>query len=170
MSTFIENKNKISILGRAEYRYDRLVSEFAEHFLELKRAEYSPLPDIAVFEQWLSHLHNEIRPSLLKAQQAMATHFGFELGNHVRANGHELYVFNISCYPLENLVRLEGFAVRKDGKPAQSGTFVEVQEDTRVERLKGALATGELEHRLFQGSTRLVDVKSFIQAAISNLP
>lgn len=170
MSTFIEDKNKISLLGRAEYRYDRLVSDFAEHYLELKRAEYSPLPDMAVFELWLSHLHHEIRPSLLEAQQAMTSHFGFQLGDHVRANGVELYVFRISCYPQENLVRLEGFNAKKDGKPGQSGTFVEVQEDTRVERLKGALATDDLERLLFPGSTRLSNVRSFIQATIGNLP
>lgn len=170
MSTFIENKNKVSLLGRAEYRYDRLVSEFAEHYLELKRAEYSLLPDIAVFELWLAHLRNEIRPSLLRAQEAMASHFGFKLGDHVRANGTELYVFRISCYPLENLLRLEGLNARKDGKPAQSGTYVEVQEDTKIERLKGALSAGELEPRLFPGSTRLANVKSFIQGAIGNFP
>ncbi len=40
MSAFIESKNKVSLLGRAEYRYNSLVSDFAEHYLELKRAEW----------------------------------------------------------------------------------------------------------------------------------
>lgn len=170
MTSFTANKNKISLLGRAEYRYDRLVSDFAEHYLELKRADYSPLPDIAVFNLWLYHLHNEIRPSLLEAQRAIAAHFGFKLGDHIKANGVGLYVFKISSYPLEDIVRLEGYSVKKDGKPTRSGVFVEVQEDTQVEVLKGILEESELGSVFFPGSTRLENVKSFIQSAINNLP
>jgi hypothetical protein len=158
------------LLGRAEYRYNRLVYEFADHYLELQRAGYSPLPDIAAFNQWLSHLHREIRPSLLKAQQTIASHFGFQLGDHVKANGVELYAFKISCYPLEDIVRLEGYSVKKDGKPAQSGTFVEVKETSIVEKLRGSLTDSDLESQLFPSSTRLSNVKSFVQAAIDRLP
>lgn len=54
----------------------------------------------------MAHLQQEIRSSLMQAQQELASHFGFKLGDHVKANGVELYAFKISCYPLEDIARL----------------------------------------------------------------
>jgi len=167
MSTFIENKNRVSLLARAEYRYHRLAIEFSDNYLELKRAEYSPLPDIVTLKSWLSHLHNEIRPSLFKAQALLASHFGFQLGDRIKVNQMELYVFRISCYPLENIVRLEGYNVKKDGKPGQTVTFIEVQENEKVEKLNGALK--EVESLIFSEVTRSENIKCFISEVSSGV-
>ena len=162
----MDKKKEISQLSRAQYQYDRLISDFAEHYLELERAEYLPMPDKKIFDIWLRHLHTELRPKLLNAQQAMASHFGFQLGDRIKAHDVELYVFKISCYPLELVVRLEGYSVKKDGKPALSPASVEIKETSNVERLKGALPAEVLEPLLFPFSTRLANVKHLIEETI----
>lgn len=170
MTSFLELKDKIAILSVGEYRYDRLVSEFADHFLALKERSYSPLPDLAVFDAWLSHLQCELRPALLSAEEEMAAIFGFSLGDQVRAKGVTLYVTQVACYPLEMIVRLRGLGVKKDGKPSATGTFVEVDESVGVQKLKGILDRAQIEAMRSQGSSREESVRSFINSAIAKLP
>jgi hypothetical protein len=170
MATFGELKTRISTLGRAEYRYDRLVSDFAEHYLELMRADYKVLPDIAVFHGWLKHLHTEIRPSLLNAWRSMAGLYGFKLGDRISVEGSDVYAVRVSCYPLEDIVRFTGFGTKKDGKPSQSSVTVSVKENSVIQKHGQSLDEATLAPLYFEGSTRLLPVKKFLQDEIAKLP
>jgi hypothetical protein len=68
----LSTQDKINLLGRAEYRYDRLVSDFSEHYLEIMRSGYQPAPDLEILHSWLRHLNFEIRPSLLESWKSAA--------------------------------------------------------------------------------------------------
>jgi hypothetical protein len=170
MSIFTELKTRISTLGRAEYQYDRLVSDFAEHYLELVRANYEVLPDITAFRGWLKHLHSEIQPSLLDAWKSMADLYGFILGDRITVEGTDVYVVRVSCYPLEGIVRFTGFASKKDGKPSQSSVTVSVKENSVVHKHGQSLDETTLSSLYFEGSTRLPDVNQFLLDEIAKLP
>jgi hypothetical protein len=170
MTTFPELKTRISTLGRAEYRYDRLVSDFAEHYLELARAGYEVLPDIMVFRCWLKHLHTEIRPSLLDAWRNMADLYGFKLGDRISVEGSDVYVVRVSCYPLEDIVRFTGYGSKKDGKPSQSSVTATVKERSVVQKHGQSLDEATLSSLYFEGSSRLPNVKQFLQDEIAKLP
>ncbi|MEK7415037.1 MAG: hypothetical protein AAB263_17165 [Planctomycetota bacterium] len=167
--TFPSLKTQISLLNRAEYRYDLLVSNFAEHYLELTRANYEPRPDIAVFTNWLRHLHCDIRPSLLNAWEGMASHFGFALGDKITLGPITLYAIRLSCYPLEEIVRIEGIAAKKDGKPSQSMLTLAVSEHSQIQRHEQKVGKNVLEPLLFPGTTRLANVRKFIEDATAGL-
>lgn len=169
VTNFQNLKDQIAFLGRAEYQYDRLVSDFAEHYLELIRAEYKTLPDIQIFQIWLKHLQKEIRPSLLNAWTSMAEHYGFKLGDKIVVGTQELYAVRASCYPLENIVRFTGFNVKKDGKPGQSAIDVSLNEDTKVRNGDVSLDSELLSTLFFEGTSRLPDVKQFLRDEIAKL-
>ncbi len=170
MATFGELKTRISTLGRAEYRYDRLVSDFAEHYLELVRADYEVLPDIAIFRVWLKHLHTEIRPGLLGAWRSMAGLYGFKLGDRISVEGSDVYVVRVSCYPLEDIVRFTGFGAKKDGRPSQSSVTVSAKENSKVLKHDQSLDEATLSSLYFEGSSRLPNVKQFLQDELAKLP
>ena len=169
MKSFQEIRERIIRLGRAEYRYDRLVSDFGEHYTELVRANYQPLPDIAAFRCWLRHLVVELRPGLLDAWRDMAGHYGFALGDKITAEGTGIYVVRMSCYPLEEIVRFAGFAVKKDGKRAQSSVEVAVKEHSSIQKHSESLDEAILRPLFFQGSSRLANVQTFLQAETAEL-
>jgi len=170
MATFTELKPRIVTLGRAEYRYDLLVSNFAEHYLELVRADYKTLPDIEIFRGWLKHLHTEIRPALLDAWRGMADCFRFRLDDRILVEGSDLYAVRVSCYPLEDIVRFTGFGAKKDGKPSQSTVIASVKETSVVQKHGQSLDEATLASLYFEGSSRLPNVKQFLQDEIAKLP
>jgi len=162
VNEFISLKDKISTLGRAEYRYDRLVCEFADHYLELADAGYEPLPEISILRTWQNQLDSIIRPSLLQAWQAMAARYGFSLGERVRCLDGDLYAVRVSCYPLENVVAFSGFGIKKDGTPSRTAVTVTANEETVFERMGGCLPRAVLEPLYFEGSTRIQAVRTFL--------
>jgi hypothetical protein len=170
MSIFSESRERIIVLGRAEYRYDRLVSAFAEHYIELVRANYETLPDLEILRGWLLHLHRTIRPNLLQAWHSLAEHFGFRLGDRISVDGTELYVIRVSCYPLEQTVHFLGYGVKKDGKPTQSSVTVSLTENTVVQKSDRALEASVIAELYFESSSQQPNVKSFLAAEIAKLP
>ncbi len=64
---FEELRKQVNILGRAEYRYDLLVTHFAENYMELLNSGYENPPDISILHLWLKELNFKIRPKLLES-------------------------------------------------------------------------------------------------------
>jgi hypothetical protein len=164
MSEFSVLRSKISLLGRAEYRYDRLVCDFAEHYLALSEAGYQPLPELGIVQNWWHQLNSVIRPELLAAWRAMAKHYGFALGARVCCGDAELYVVRVSCYPLENTVRFLGFGIKKDGSAAQSSVSVAVKEDSVVALVGQQLSSEVLSPLYFESSSKVAAIRAFLDA------
>jgi hypothetical protein len=162
MHDFATLKNTISKLGRAEYRYDRLVCEFADHYIALAEAGYEHLPDLQVLREWQSQLNSVIRPGLLDAWRSMAAHFGFSLGDRIKGNDVDLYVVRMSCYPLENIVRFTGFGVKKNGERSSSSVDVTATEQSELKRTGHCLSQDEVDSLFFEGTTRSQRIREFL--------
>lgn len=169
MTTFHQLKIRIDLLGRAEYRYDRLTADFSEHYLELTRTGYEPVPDLQILHSWLKHLNFEIRPSLIECWKAVANQAGFELGDLIEMDGAKLYAVKANSYPDSDCVRFTGFGVKKDRAPSQTATSVNVNESTMATRLGKRLEESILVPLFFEGSSRLPSVREFLKSELSNL-
>lgn len=170
MPSLTELTKRIVVLGNAEYRYDRLTADFAEHYLALQATGYEHLPDVAILLDWLRQLHHHIQPALLAAWQEVAGHYGFALGDKIsverpRRAAVEVYAARISCYPGENIVRVEGFGVKKDGGAGKTATYAELVARTTVTRDGRRLDPVLLASVHFETSSRQADVKAFIEKA-----
>lgn len=169
MNAFRELKNRINHSGRAEYRYDRLVSDFSEHYLELKRSGYEVLPDLQILHAWLTHLNRAIRPTLLESWRKVAKHAGFSLGDLIEVDGVKLYAIKADSYPDLDYVRFTGFGARKDLSPSRTATSVEIKETTKATRLGKALEASVIEPLFFEGSSRLPNIKEFLSQEFSRV-
>jgi hypothetical protein len=169
MANFTALRDRINLLGRAEYHYDCLVTYFAQHYLDLKEAGYEPLPDRDVFQKWLRHLNRDIRPNLLQAWKEMAAEFGFQLGDRVILDGTDFYPARVSCYPRENIVRFTGFASKKDGKPGSSSVTAAAKPGAKVEHKPQKLDPALLESVYFEGVSRMHNVKEFLKSELASL-
>ena len=169
MTTFRELKNQINLCGRAEYRYDRLVSDFSEHYLELKRSGYEVLPDLQILHVWLTHLNRVIRPTLLESWRKVAEHAGFSLGDLIEVDGIKLYAIRADSYPDLDYVRFTGFGTKKDLSPSRTSTTVEIKETTKATNLGKSLDASVIEPLFFEGSSRLSNVKEFLGQELSRV-
>jgi hypothetical protein len=169
MTEFLQLKNRINLLGRAEYRYDRLVSDFSEHYLELVRSGYEPIPDLKAFHSWLKHLNFEIRPSLLECWKEVAHHKKFELGDLIEVEGTKIYAVRADSYPDLDYIRFTGYGVKKDEKPGQTSVSVNIKETTAVTRFSKKLEESILTPIFFEGSCRLSNVREFLNNELSKL-
>lgn len=164
MSEFFELKKQINVLGRAEYAYDRLTSEFAEQYLNITNAGYKTEPDLEVLYTWLRLLKFEIRPALIEHWRAVANIAGFALGELVEIDGTILYAVKASAYPDLDFICLTGFNAKKDGSPGSSSVHVNLWENSSVKRLGKTMDESMLTPYFFEGSSRLPQVKDFLQA------
>jgi hypothetical protein len=95
-----------------------LVSDFAEHYLELVKVGYKELPDISILDTWLRHLHLDIRPALQRAWEQIAAHYGFALGDKIRVehpkqSAVEVYAVRIRAIGLRTSFVSSALASRK---------------------------------------------------------
>lgn len=169
MTAFRKLKNQINLSGRAEYRYDRLVSDFSEHYLELKRSGYEVLPDLQILHAWLTHLNRVIRPALLESWRKVADHAGFSLGDLIEVDGIKIYAIKADSYPDLDYVRFTGFGAKKDLSPSQAAASVEIKETTKAIRLGKSLDASVIEPLFFEGSSRLSSVKDFLSQELSRV-
>jgi hypothetical protein len=148
-----------------------LISYFAEHYLDLAKAGYEPLPDLQVLHPWLKHLHFEIRPALLECWKAVASRAGFELGDLIEVDGTKLYPVQAAAYPDLDDVTFTGFEAKKDGSPGKTYTDVEVRENTVVTRLGKKLEASILTPLFFRGirGSRTTPIKEFLENELSKL-
>lgn len=169
MSAFLELKNQINHLSCSEYRYDRLVADFSEHYLELKRSGYKVLPDIKVLHTWLKHLNFVLRPELLGCWKSAAEKLGFSLGDLIEVNGTKIYAIRASAYPDLDCIVFTGFGVKKNNSPSQISTTVDLEEDSKVIRLGKRMDENAIEPLFFEGSCRLDYVNEFLKLELSQI-
>ncbi len=169
MTTFHELKNQINLSGRAEYRYDRLVSDFSEHYLELKRSGYEVLPNVQILHTWLAHLNREIRPVLLECWKGVAEQAGFSLGDLIEVDGVKIYAVKADAYPDLDYVRFTGFGVKKDLSPSQTAVSVNIKETTKVTKLGKSIGASLIEPLFFEGSSKLPNVKEFLKQELAHV-
>ncbi|RUO34811.1 hypothetical protein [Aliidiomarina soli] len=169
MGEFFQLKNQINVLSRAEYAYDRLTSQFVEHYLSITQASYKTIPDLEVLHTWLKHLNFEIRPALVEHWRAVANLAGFELGELVEVDGTKLYAVKASAYPDLDYISFTGFNAKKDGSPGRSSVHASLWENSRVTRFDKRMDEATLTPYFFEGSSRLPQVKDFLQAELAKL-
>ena len=169
MIIFQSLKDQINLLGRAEYQYDRLVSDFSEHYLDLKRAGYTILPEVQNLHAWLAHLNRVIRPTLLGLWREFAERAGFSLGDLIEVEGVKIYAVKADAYPDMDYVRFTGFGVRKDHSPSQASVSVNIKAETRVKKLGKSLGASVIEPLFFEGSSRLPNVKEFLKQEFAHV-
>ena len=91
-------------------------------------------------------------------------------GDRISVEGSDVYVVRVSCYPLEDIVRFTGYGSKKDGKPSQSSVTATVKERSVVQKHGQSLDEATLSSLYFEGSSRLPNVKQFLQDEIAKLP
>lgn len=169
MSEFLQLKNQINVLSRAEYAYDRLTSQFVEHYLSITKAGYQTAPDLDVLHRWLKQLNFEIRPALVEHWRAVAHLAGFALGELVEVDGIRLYAVKASAYPDLDYINFTGFNAKKDGSPGRSSVHANLWENSRVTRLGKSMDEAMFTPYFFEGSSQLPQVKDFLQAELAKL-
>lgn len=91
------------------------------------------------------------------------------MGDLIEVEGVRIYAVKADAYPDLDYIRFTGFEAKKDGKPGQKSVSVNVREGDAVTRLGRKLEESVLQPLLFEGSSRLANVKEFLKNELSKL-